>query len=483
VTLPSDGSLRRRLLLRLWIPLSALLLVAAVLSFAVAFHFGSVVFDRWLLDSAMTLASQVQARETGLQLSLPQSALEMFEWDAVDHIYSEVTIDGKGPLFGKAAFPPVPASVSRAQPYFSDGVIDDRQVRIVAVFAVNPRKPSEGAVIQVAETKHKRTALVWDILSLLVPLQVGIVIVAGTLIWYAVRSSLRSLDGIARRLRSYEPTHLVPLEDVNTAPSEIKPLLIAINKLIDGMAQAQSAQQRFVANASHQLRTPLAALQVQTERALREKDPDKHSEALSRVYKGVTRMRHLTQQLLTLTRSDASSAGMLRMHTIDLAALVREHLEEWLDRAIAMQIDLGYEGPESGVMITGEPQLLTALLGNLVDNALTYNKPGGTVTVSVRAHPVCVSVQDDGPGIPAHELQRIFEPFYRREHAGSRGCGLGLPIARELAARHGATLRITRNPGDSGTRVDVWFGGSGAQLQEGELASTKVVPPGEPQKA
>ena len=457
MTQTADGSLRRQLLLRLWIPLSALLTGAAILSFGVAAHFGSVVFDRWLLDSAMTLASQVRAQDTGPQLNLPQSAVEMFEWDALDRIYSDVTLEGKGRLFGNATFPPLPEGLSRKQPYFYDGVIDDRDVRIVAVFADNARDDSPGAVVRVAETKRKRTALVWEILSLLVPLQLGIVFLAAMLIWYAVKSSLRSLDEIAQRLRTYEPSNLVPLHEVNTAPSEIKPLLAALNKLIEAMAQSRGAQQRFVANASHQLRTPLAALQVQTERALREKDPEKHAEALSRVRNAVTRMRHLTQQLLTLTRSDASSAAMLRMRRIDLAQLAREHLEEWLDRAIELEIDLGYEGPESGVMIVGEPQLLASLLGNLVDNALSYNRPGGAVTVTVEADPIRLGVRDDGPGIPAHELQRIFEPFYRVERAGSIGCGLGLPIAREIAARHGALLKISSDGEPPGTCVDIYF--------------------------
>ena len=451
-----DHSLRKRLLTRLWIPLMGVLVLGAVLSFAVAFHFGNVVHDRWLLDSAMTLATQLRSNVGRVSLELPRSAVEMFEWDAVDRIYEQVTAPSGTLLLGRGDFP-VPGDLTPNVPRYYDAAIGGNSVRVVAIAVASPADPARRVIIQVAETKKKREALVWEIMLVLVPLQVGILLVAGTFIWVAVTSSLSSLNQIAARLRDYDPDGLVPVRDVQGAPSEIKPLTVALNGLINRLSEARGAQQRFVANAAHQLRTPLATLQVQTERALRETNPERRAEALPHVLKAVTRMRHLTQQLLALTRSDPSAEGTLVMTDIDLAELARDELERWADAAIQRNIDLGYDGPESGLTVRGEAQLLRELIGNLVDNAIQYGRAGGEVTLGVHASPIMIFVQDDGPGIAVTERERVLDAFYRLPQSVGDGCGLGLTIAREIAARHGARFQIgDRNP--HGTRIEIMFG-------------------------
>jgi two-component system sensor histidine kinase TctE len=452
-----DHSLRRRLLARLWIPLSGVLLLGAVVSFGVAYHFGNVVHDRWLLDSAMTLATQLRANVGKVSLELSPSAVEMFEWDAVDRIYEQVTAPSGRLIFGNADFPAPPGDLAPNAPRYYDTTIGGNPVRVVAVAVASPADATKTVTIQVAETKKKREALVLEIMLALVPLQVGILLVAGAFIWFAVTSSLATLDETASRLRRYKPERLHPVRDVQKVPSEVKPLILAINQLIEKLSEAQGAQQRFVANAAHQLRTPLATLQVQTERALRETNPERHSEALADVVKAVSRMRHLTQQLLTLSRSDPSSEGTLHMTDIDLAQFARAELERWADRAVEREVDLGYEGPESGVTVAGEAQLLAELLGNLVENAIEYGGAGGRVTVGVASAPPTLFVEDDGPGIPHVERERVFEPFYRPRDSTAGGSGLGLTIAREIAARHDAVLTIADKTDTPGTRIEVVF--------------------------
>ena len=450
-----NNSLRRRLLVRLWVPLASLLVAGAVIAYVVAFHFANVVHDRWLLDSALTLATQLQTDNGRLSLDLPRSAVEMLEWDRVDRIYWDVVSPQGRVLFGNSEFP-LPRVLDPGEPAYRDAEVEGNDVRIVAILVRSPTDPSQSATIQVGETKRKRNALAREIILLLVPLQAGILLLAGGLIWFAVASSLSGLDDIATRLRGYEPQRLVPLRDVERAPSEVQPLMVAVNGLIGKVSESQAAQQRFVANAAHQLRTPLAALQVQTERALREKNPERHSAALEKIRDAVARMRHVTQQLLTLTRSDASSAGTLALLDVDLPELARNELERWADAAVERNIDLGFEGPERGVMVRGEPQLLRELIGNLVDNAIRYGNAGGEVTLGVRQVPLQIYVEDDGPGIPAGERERVVDAFYRQPGTTGEGCGLGLAIASEIAARHGARLRIDdRKP--TGTRVEVAF--------------------------
>ena len=452
-----ERSLRRRLLTRLWVPLAGVLLLGALLSYVVALHFGEVVHDRWLLDSAMTLATQLRSNTGRLSLELPPSAVEMFEWDAVDRIYEQVISPSGRVLFGNANIPQPPSDLAPNAPRYYDAAIGDYPVRVVAVAVPSPLDPTRSVTVQVAETKKKREALAWEIILLLVPLQAAILLTAGAFIWVAVTSSLKSLDEVTAKLRGYDAGGLVPVRDGDTAPSEVQPLISAINGLIARLSEARSVQQRFIANAAHQLRTPLAALQVQTERALRETDPARHAEALAQVLKAVTRMRHVAQQLLMLTRSDSSAAGTLIMNDLDLARLAREELERWADAAVERDIDLGYDGPDAGTDIRGEAQLLRELVGNLIDNAIRYGKEGGQVTVGVRNSPATVFVEDDGPGIAATERERVLEPFYRAPQSQGGGCGLGLAIAREIAARHGASLKIG-NHAPTGTRVEVVFG-------------------------
>ena len=451
------GSLRRRLLVRLSVPLCLVLMLGAVVTFALAHHFGNLVHDRWLYDSAMTLAAQLKSKNGQTTLSLPGPAIEMFEWDSVDRISEEVTSRNRGHIFSNATFPSPPAEMVPGKPSYYDGLINGQPVRIVAVTLPNPTEATESITIQVAETRHKREALVTEILLLSVPIEAGILGLAGTFIWLAVTSSLGALDAIATRLAEYEPDGLLPVSDIENAPSEVQPLVNSINRLIAKLSDAQETQRRFVANAAHQLRTPLSALQVQTERALREPDPVAHEDALSHVLRAVTRLRHVTHQLLTLTRSDRSAERALNMVQVDLAALARDELERWADVAIARSIDLGYEGPENSLDIRGDPHLLRELIGNLVDNAIRYGHSGGEVTLGLRQLPTTLYVDDDGPGIPPEDRALVLERFYRRPSTGGDGCGLGLAIAREIAARHGAGLHIVDNPLSGGTRVEVVF--------------------------
>lgn len=452
-----EHSLRQRLLTRLWIPLAGVLFVGAMLSFGLASHFGNLVHDRWLLDSAMSLATQLRADAGRVSIELPRSAVEVFEWDAVDRIYEEVKSPNGRQLFGNASFPQAPSGLAPNEPYYYDATIGGNEVRVVAVAVPSPNDRSKTVTIQVAETRRKRQALVWEIILAVVPLQALILLVAGTFIWFAVTSSLSGLDDVAAQIGRYEPEGLVPLQDVQRVPSEVKPLVFAINSLIKRVLDARASQQRFIANAAHQLRTPLAGLQVQIERALRERNPERHSQALNHALTAVTRMRHLTQQLLTLTRSDQSSASMVIMTDVDLANLARDELEHWADAAIERKVDIGYDGPESGATVRGEPQLLRELIGNLVDNAIRYCREGGEVTLGIRAHPVTIFVEDDGPGIAVTERSRVLEPFYRMPQSIGNGCGLGLTIAREIAARHGACLKIGDHA-PTGTRVEIMFG-------------------------
>jgi two-component system sensor histidine kinase TctE len=450
-------SLKQRLLVRLGALLFIVLTLGAFGAFMLARHMGAIVYDRWLYDSAMTLASQIRFTDQRPVLELSKHAIQMFEWDTVDHIYERVDSRKAGRIFGNAVFRAPPVKLGLDKPYYYDDIIDNQPVRAIAVLLPNPVDSDDAILVQVAETRIKRASLAMDAMLLSLPLQIAIFLLASAFVWMAVQSSLRVLADIADRLEGYDPESLVPVGEAENAPSEIRPLVRSLNLLITKLSHGQITQRRFVGNAAHQLRTPLAILQIQTERALREQDPKLHSEALSHVLRALRRLRRVVHQLLILARSDRTDEATLKMVPVDMAALARDELEQWADAAIARGIDLGYDGPENGVEIVGEPSLLHELIANLVDNAIRYGRAGGNVTLGLSATPLILYVEDDGDGIPAEERKLVMERFYRRPDSAGDGCGLGLPIAREIAERHGARLSIVDNLQSSGTRIEIAF--------------------------
>lgn len=455
--MPPRGSLRSRLLLHLWGPLLALLVVGGAGAYGVAQYVETRVHDQWLLDSAQTLASQVRVRDGKVTLDLPAAAIEMFEWDRVDRIFEEVT-DGHGRrLLKNADFPPPPHALRRGKAHFRDGTLEGRAVRIVAI-EMDEFAPPEGPVrIQVAETLQKRSHDARIVMRGVIPLQALIVVCAGVIVWLVVTRNLRGLASIAQQLEGYRADDLAPVASSESAPTEVKPLIDATNQLIARLQENRDAQRRFVANAAHQLRTPLAALEIQAERALREPDAARQREALADVHRAVSRLHHIAHQLLTLMRSDRMNDVTIPLVDVDLVRISREALESWADAAVAREVDLGYEGPQGPVMVSAEPHLLRELLDNLLDNAIRYGRKGGSVTLTVSETPVALFVDDDGPGIPAAEREMVFERFYRGVAAESEGCGLGLAIAREIALRHSAALTLEDAPGGKGLRVHLAF--------------------------
>jgi two-component system sensor histidine kinase TctE len=273
---------------------------------------------------------------------------------------------------------------------------------------------------------------------------------------------------VAEQIRRRHADDLEPLP--TDVPLEVVPLTAALNRLFAELDEAQSAQQRFIADAAHQLRTPLATLQVQAERALRERDPAAGTDAVGSVLTATQRLGHLVHQLLTLARVEPAGATRI-LADCDLAALARETTAHWVPAALEGDTDLGYAGPASGIVVPGDPLLLRELLNNLLDNALKYaHAPSRechvTVGVEDGASP-CLWVEDDGPGIPAEAREYVLERFSRLPGNGAAGSGLGLAIVREIAARHGATVVVGAAAGDAGTRIAVNFaapdGGSAAK--------------------
>lgn len=449
-------SLRGLLLRRLWLPLLVLLLCSAVGSFALARYFAGQVYDRWLLDSAMSLSELVKDQDGRAVMDVTPAMSRMFTWDTVDEVHGEVVDAAGARLYGDLPEAlPRPAQAADDDATYYDARLRGQPVRMVDV--VVPVAGGHDVRLRVAETLRKRHRLERKLLMTSVPFQAAILALAAWLAWSGTGAAARHANQVARRLASPRPDPLAPLDPAQEAPRELWPAVEAYNALLQRLDAMQAAQRRFVSNAAHQLRTPLAAMQVELESSLRQQDPQAQQLALSGTLAGLSRLQHLVNQLLLLSRSEDAQGSALPLQTLDVAVLARGVVERYADRALAAGVDLGYEGPDDGVPVAGDAPLLREALGNLLDNALRYGAVQGVITLAVqrRDDGVQLWVDDDGAGIDATERGRVTERFYRASSQGD-GCGLGLAIVAEIAQRHGAALEIGSAP-MGGARVGLRF--------------------------
>ena len=311
-------------------------------------------------------------------------------------------------------------------------------------------------VVQVAQPMSMRRDLAAGMaLRSVVPLLL-LLPVLGVLIWLTVGRGMLPLRQIATAVAQRSPSSLHALPEKGL-PVEIGPVVHALNDLLGRLERALESQKAFVADAAHELRTPLAAIQLQIQLAERAVTDDERKAAFADLKQGLSRASHVVQQLLTLAREEPEAAESPRA-TVDLAEVARLVIAEHAPLASERNIDLGL-AHEQRAMVRGDPEALRVMLGNLVDNAIRYTPPGGTVDVAVHAaeRTAVVRVEDTGPGIPCEDRERVFDRFYRREGTAAPGSGLGLAIVKNIAERHGAAIALEdRTPGP-GLRVSVSF--------------------------
>jgi two-component system sensor histidine kinase TctE len=342
---------------------------------------------------------------------------------------------------------------------FYDGELHGDRVRVALLRTGNgPEAFAPPAVVQVAETLAKRRALAREIFIDVILPQLLLILIAGLLVWGGVARGLSPLGHLRQAVAARSHLDLSPVAAPADVPGEVHPLLQAINDLMARLDEVLTFQNRFIADAAHQLRTPVAGLKAHIEVALREDDPAQTRQALAHLYTAVERMSRLVSQLLSLARNEPSGVKKLELAQLDLSRLVFETTMEWVPEAYKKDIDLGFEGEEPHVTIKGDALRLTELVNNLLDNAIRYSRRGGKVTVRVLSHPCPrVTISDDGPSIPVAERQRVFERFHRLLGSHTDGSGLGLAIVREIAALHHADVSLDDDTDGVGNTFTVSF--------------------------
>lgn len=433
--------------------------ISIVATHLVAEDIANEAFDHVLVEHVTRIVGQMKVTPDGVSVNLPP-ALPMPEDDGTDRQFFQVAIDGGEPFAGSAEVPGLLPGDRRGvgDVLFRDGNMLGEPVRIAYQLVPSPAEASP-LLVQVAETRRQRKALSSHIISGVLLPQFAIIPLAVILVWLGLTRGLAPLARLQERIRDRQPDDLSPI-DLRTVPEELRPVIAAFNHMMARLEGNLDAQQRFIAAAAHQLKTPLTGLKTQTELALRETDCRQLYDCLRRIAGGVDRSVHLANQLLQLARAEASHESPHVFEPIGLDILLRDVIVRCVPRALEKNIDLGFEahGEPATAKISGVPLLLCEMIDNLIDNAIKYTPAGGRVTVRLHAGSApAIDIEDTGIGIAPEDRARVFERFYRVLGTGAEGSGLGLAIVQEIVELHRAGIEVRETPSGKGTLIHVAF--------------------------
>jgi two-component system sensor histidine kinase TctE len=452
----SVHSLRLQLLAWLLVPLVGLLAVNAYFSNEAAVATANQAFDRLLLASADAIAEKVDVQDGALTVDLPYVALQLLESNIQERVFYRVVSPDGTTLTGYEDLP-LPANRrwtrDEAALYTADYHGD-------TIHLLARRKPLYGTSISgavtviVAETAESRKALSHRIVLEGLARQGLLIVATGILVWFGVGRGLRPLMRLRESLLCRAASDLRPI-DASGLQTEVRPLIDALNQHTAQIEQLIAGRQRFLADASHQMRTPVAEMRTQIEYALRQNEPEVAREALRDMDAALGSLSRMVTQMLSLARSDPSTGQRQPHRRLELVELARSTTLDFVTRARQKHIDLSFEAGEP-VHVMGDPVMLRELVANLVDNAVAYGNEGGAVTVRVNASAKAVlEVEDSGPGIPEGERQRVFDRFYRLAGSSAPGSGLGLSIAADICRSHNASIALLTPASGHGLLVRV----------------------------
>ena len=450
------------LLLWLLVPMLALSALAVVVHGLRSEVQADDAYDRALLGSALVMAERVTVHNGQVVADIPQSALQMLESRTQDHMFYNVScVDPTVYVAGWQDLEPPPRLPNVGDgPVFVDMRYNGHDVRLVELRRFVFDAPGCTTVaVRVAESTDARDAMAARMVADATTTLLALIAAAAVCVVFGVRRGLRPLLRLRDEIRARDENDLAPI-DTAQMPAEVAPLLDAINLQLRRQRAINEAHRRFVADASHQLKTPLAVLKMQADLALAQTYPSLMRRHVKELQDGVESTTRVVRQLLTLLRSDPLS--LHAQEAVDLVEVAREATFELLPLALAKGVDVAFDG-DGAVTVTAHEVLLHELVANLVDNAIRFAPSGGHVAVLVGGGDgggAFLRVTDDGPGIPDSEHAKVFTRFYRAPGSSGDGCGLGLAIVRQIADRYGAVVTLDAAAG-GGLSVTVRFAASG----------------------
>ena len=438
-------SLSGQLLLWLMICLFVILSVTSIVSYSRAYRFSNLAYDRALLRVVLALAEQVDVVNNQVVIDLPEIAKNLLQYDKDDFINYRISEPNGNLVVGNSNIKPPSKRLKSGSHIYYDDTLENEKVRVAAYALPIINSELKGdLLIQVTETRTKREMMALEIIEEMLIPQILIMLVTALVIFLSIKHSLLPLNQLRDSLANRSHEDLSPVT-TNSAPQEIIPLLDEMNDLMLRVKVGVDFQKAFIADASHQLRTPIAALQNQVELGLREPASEQVKHTLQNIAASTLHLSRLVQQLLTLARIEPSTESHYTFEKVNLTSLVQEVTSEWVPRALSKGIDLGFEADSSQALaISGNAFMLKEMLSNLIDNAIRYTPGGGEVTVALSHSDdsIMLQVMDNGIGIPPQERELVFNRFYRVEDNAGEGCGLGLAIVKEIALAHHAGISI-----------------------------------------
>lgn len=446
-------SLRFKLLQWLVITLMAVNVAAAAAAYWLAWIPAQSALDQSLADAAWALVPHVKETDSAVELRLSQQAEQILRVDHLDEVFFVVRdLDGNT-IAGDRDFPVLRIPETDKSWVAYGAIMRGENVRVTSL---RTHVGDETILIGAAETRVKRQEIRLRILISLLALELLVIFLIPAVIWLVLNRGLQPLRDMQSNLERRSSDDLSPLPLLNS-PVEIKPFIRAMNDLLARVQDSARTRQDFLADAAHQLRTPLAGLRAQLEwmKSHHHNDPET-AQSASLMLASTERMARQANQLLALARSEPANFERQRLERLSLDALVAESVQQFVEEALKKNIDIGFDLQPT--QVAGDRFLLRDMIDNLVDNAIRYSPPGSVVTVSCRqadGHGT-LTVEDSGPGIPEPEKGRVFNRFYRLDQS-QPGTGLGLAIVRDIARDHDAVIDVRSRPGGKGTLFVVRF--------------------------
>ena len=448
-------SLRFSLIRRLAFVLAMMGIVGVLGAFLLGERYANLAYDRALFDDVITLSQEVFVNGGALNVNLPPSAQRWLLNDEGDRvIYRIVDYDSSKVLASNGDLDTAPeGELVSGQAYFRDAVISGVPFRVAYTrYMVDASWP---VLVEIGETTSKRRDVARQILVgalLFVALMIATAVV---LVWQGISYALAPLAALESEVTRRSAADLAPL-DLSLVPTEVRRMVASVNDLMTRLARSIESQKRFVSNAAHQMRTPIAGLHLRAQLLAKQPVSEPVREAIVEIEQEALRAAHLMDQILTLSQLQAQEPVASAV-PVDIVEVVTQVIERYLSAAIEAGVDLGYEGPEGPVLVLGNKILFAEMLANLVDNALRYGGSGGVVTIVVSrsAGMVVLEVADAGPGMPESVRAQLFQRFARSDSSPSGGSGLGLSIVKEIAEHYGARASVVSEPGDCRVRIEL----------------------------
>ena len=467
----AELSIRKQLLTWLLIPLCSLLMLGTLFAFGLAYTVANYTYDRALLNTADSVVARLRWKNGTVTVDMPPAAQAILRYSDEDKVYYQVLRQDQVRISGDALIPGPILNPYSNQPGFRNAILNGVDIRIARLRCTNPHNAEDEAVlVQVAETLKGRNSLTQLLFTSIVAPQIILILLGSLAVWFGISRGLTPLRKIQQAVQERNPQDLSPVV-FDTVPVEVKPLVQSINDLLDRLRGEIEAQRRFTANAAHQLRTPLAGLRTFSGLAQRLSGEPKVKDLIEQIDRGIDRMVHLVNRLLSLAKAEPSAENMGNFVKLDLNFIASDATADLVETALHKEIDLSFEASSAPALIMGDRESLRDLAMNLIENAVLYTHSGGTVVVRVgNGSNVELTVEDNGPGIPSDEREKVFERFYRILGNDAPGSGLGLAIVREIASTHSATIEMRTGSNNCGTFIRITFASCSKEPRTRELA-------------